>query len=67
MSTFLALCGIIVVCNILFFIFKPRYGRVGRGCIGRALEEAMANDEKCRQAKAAKLSEKSEKTEKPEA
>ena len=63
MSTFLALCGITVVCCILVYIFKPRYGSVGRGCVGRALEEAIAEDEKRQQAKAAKLSEKMEKPE----
>jgi len=43
------------------YIFKPRYGRVGRGCIGRALEEALAEEEKRKQAKAAQSAEKTEK------
>ena len=60
MSTFLALCGITVVCCILMYIFKPSYGRVGRGCIGRALEEALAEEEKRKQAKAAESSTKPE-------
>ena len=61
MSTFLAICGITAVCLLLMYIFKPRYGRVGRGCIGRALEEALAEEEKRKQAKAAQSAEKTEK------
>jgi len=69
MSTFLALCGITAVCYILRYIFKPSYGRVGRGCIGRALEEALAEEEKRAQAKTTQSSaaESAKKTEKPEA
>ena len=63
MSTFFAICGITAVCLILMYIFKPRYGRVGRGCIGRALEEALAEEEKRKQTKAAESSEKAKEPE----